>query len=109
MRASICRPTPSHIPKWRWSAPSPRPAGGSPGYDLSMICVAATNPFGYDALASNWQIACDIAAEHGRQMDPARLRLVGPMHIAETREQAFKNARWGFESYLGYLNNNQPS
>ena len=41
-------------------------------------------------------------------MDPQRLRLVGPMHIAETREQAFKNARFGFERYLGYLNNNQP-
>jgi limonene 1,2-monooxygenase len=86
------------------------PSGGrlAGKYDLSMICVAATNPFGYDALASNWQIACDVAAEHGRTMDPNRLRLVGPMHIAETREQAFKNARWGFERYLGYLNNNQP-
>jgi limonene 1,2-monooxygenase len=41
-------------------------------------------------------------------MDPNRLRLVGPMHIAETREQAFANARWGFERYLGYANNNQP-
>ena len=41
-------------------------------------------------------------------MDPNRLRLVGPMHIAETREQAFKNAKFGFERYLGYLNNNQP-
>ncbi len=58
-------------------------------------------------LASNWQIACDIAAEHGRKMDPARLRLVGPMHIAETREKAFANARFGFEKYLNYLNNNQ--
>ena len=67
------------------------PSGGrlAGKYDLSMICVAATNPFGYDALASNWQIACDVAAEHGRKMDPARLRLVGPMHIAETREKAF--------------------
>jgi limonene 1,2-monooxygenase len=73
-----------------------------------MICVAATNPFGYDALASNWQIANDVAAEHGRRMDPNRLRLVGPMHIAETRDKAFENARWGFERYLGYLNNNQP-
>src|SRR5260370_29893077 len=72
-----------------------------------MICIAATNPFGYEALASNWQIACDVAAEHGRTMDANRLRLVGPMHIAETREQAFKNARWGFERYLGYANNNQ--
>src|ERR1700737_3831826 len=85
------------------------PSGGrlAGKYDLSMICVAATNPFGYDALASNWQIACDLAAEHGREMDPARLRLVGPMHIAETREKAFRNARFGFERYLNYLNNNQ--
>ena len=73
-----------------------------------MICVAATNPFGYDALAANWQIANDIAAEQGRTMDPSRLRLVGPMHIAETRAKAFENCRFGFERYLGYLNNNQP-
>src|SRR6202034_2994860 len=86
------------------------PSGGrlAGKYDLSMICVAATNPFGYDALAANWQIANDIAAEQGRSMDPARLRLVGPMHIAETRAKAFANVRFGFERYLGYLNNNQP-
>ncbi|MGA8400280.1 MAG: LLM class flavin-dependent oxidoreductase [Stellaceae bacterium] len=86
------------------------PSGGrlAGKYDLGMICVAATNPFGFDALGSNWQIANDVAAEHGRTMDPNRLRLVGPMHIAETRAQAYENARWGFERYLGYLNNNQP-
>ena len=86
------------------------PSGGrlAGKYDLSMICVAATNPFGYDALAANWKIANDIAAEHGREMDRSRLRLVGPMHIAETREQAFKNVKYGFEPYLNYLNNNQP-
>jgi limonene 1,2-monooxygenase len=86
------------------------PSGGrlAGKYDLAMICVAATNPFGYDALASNWQIACEVAAEQGRQMDPSRLRLVGPIHIAETREQALANARFGFEKYLGYANNNQP-
>ena len=86
------------------------PSGGrlAGKYNLSMICVAATNPFGYDALAANWQIANDIAAEQGRTMDPSRLRLVGPMHIAETRAKAFENCRFGFERYLGYLNNNQP-
>ena len=68
------------------------PSGGrlAGKYGLSMICVAATNPFGYDALAANWQIANDIAAEQGRTMDPARLRLVGPMHIAETRAKAYR-------------------
>src|ERR1700719_3135458 len=85
------------------------PSGGrlAGKYDLSMICVAATNPFGYDALAANWQIANDIAAEQGRSMDPARLRLVGPMHIAETRAKAYENCRFGFERYLDYLNNKQ--
>lgn len=86
------------------------PSGGrlAGKYGLSMICVAATNPFGYDALSANWKIANDIAAENGRAMDPAKLRLVGPMHIAETREQAYKNVKFGFEAYLNYLNNNQP-
>src|SRR6267378_2514706 len=51
------------------------PSGGrlAGKYDLGMICVTATNPFGFDALGSNWQIACDVAAEHGRTMDPNRL------------------------------------
>src|SRR5579884_28893 len=85
------------------------PSGGrlAGRYDLSMICVAATNPFGFDALNTNWEIAQGIAREHGREMDPVRLRLVGPMHIAETREKAWANARFGFENYLNYLNNNQ--
>ena len=86
------------------------PSGGrlAGKYDLGMICVAATNPFGFDALGSNWAITNDVAAQDGRVMDPNRLRLVGPMHIAETRAQAYENARFGFEKYLGYLNNNQP-
>ena len=109
MRARTCCPTPSPHPEVAVVS-AVTPSGGrlAGKYDLSMICVAATNPFGYDALAANWQIANDIAAEHGRTMDPTRLRLVGPMHIAETREKAYRERRFGFERYLGYLNNNQP-
>jgi len=86
------------------------PSGGrlAGKYGLSMICVAATNPFGYDALGANWKIAEDMAAAAGRKMDPNKLRLVGPMHIAETREKAFANVKFGLERYLDYLNNNQP-
>ena len=86
------------------------PSGGrlAGKYDLGMICVAATNPFGYDALSANWSIANELAAEQGRTMDPTRLRLVGPMHIAETREKAMANVKYGFKPYLDYFNNNQP-
>jgi len=36
------------------------------------------------------------AREHGQTVDRAGWRLVGPMHIAETREQARKDVEWGF-------------
>ena len=86
------------------------PSGGrlAGKYDLSMICVAATNPFGYDALGANWQIANDIAAEQGRTMDPARLRLVGPMHIAETREQGVRELPLRLRA-LSRLSQQQPA
>src|SRR6516165_4634849 len=43
------------------------PSGGRAAgrYALGMLCVAATQPDGFDVLAVNWQTACEIAAEHG--------------------------------------------
>jgi limonene 1,2-monooxygenase len=90
------------------SAVSPSGGRAAGRYDASMLCVAAADGAAYDALASNWEIACRVAAEHGRAMDPARLRIVAPMHIAETREQARANVRFGFEKYIAYFNNNTP-
>lgn len=86
------------------------PSGGMAAgkYDLSMLCVAATDPSGFDALSTNWKIACEEAAKHDRTMDPSRLRVVGPIHIAETREQARANVRAGFLKYITYMNNGHP-
>jgi limonene 1,2-monooxygenase len=83
------------------------PSGGrlAGKYGFNMLCVAASDPTGgFDALAENWKIANEIAAENGRTMDPNRLRLVGPMFIAETRELARERVRFGFEKYLYYFN-----
>jgi limonene 1,2-monooxygenase len=68
-----------------------------------MLCVAATNADGFDALAVNWQVANEIAAENGRTMDRSRLRLVGPVHLAETREQARKNVEYGIRKWMEYF------
>src|SRR6266571_4371922 len=45
------------------------PSGGrlAGKYDLGMICVAATNPFGYEALAANWQIAGDLPVRRSEE------------------------------------------
>ena len=86
------------------------PSGGrlAGRYDLGMLCVAAAETTGFDALTTNWQTACEIAAEHGRTMDPRRLRLVAPFHIAETRDKARENVRFGMQAYVDYINNNMP-
>jgi len=85
------------------SAVSPSGGRAAGKYGFGMLCVAATNADGFDALSTNWQVACEIAGENSRTMDRARLRLVGPVHIAETREQARRNVQWGLHKWLEYF------
>ncbi len=70
--------------------------------------MAAGEQAGFNALDTNWKIACDIAAENGREMDRSRLRCVVNMHLADSREQAMADIRWGCEESIRYFNNNQP-
>ncbi len=86
-------------------ASSVTPSGGKLAgrHGFGMLCVAATQEGGYDALSINWKIANDVAAEHGRKMDPNALRLVGPVHIAETRAEAYKNIEFGFKKWQDYF------
>jgi limonene 1,2-monooxygenase len=86
------------------------PSGGrlAGRYDLGMLCVAAGERAGFDALDVNWKVAQEVAADHGRTMDPSRLRLVVSMHLAETREKAEAAVRFGLEAQVDYLNNNMP-
>ena len=91
-------------------ASSMTPSGGKLAgrHGFGMLCVAATQAGGYDALGVNWKIANDVAAENGRTMDPEKLRLVGPVHIAETKEQAMANVRYGYQKWAQYFANLSP-
>jgi limonene 1,2-monooxygenase len=86
-------------------ASSVTPSGGKLAgrHGFGMLCVAATQAGGYDALAINWEVANKTAAEHGKTMNPEKLRLVGPVHIAETRAQAFENVKFGLDQWRGYF------
>jgi limonene 1,2-monooxygenase len=87
------------------------PSGGrlAGKYGLGMLCVAATTAAGYDVLGTNWQIASDIAAARGAAMDRSRLRLVGPVHLAPTREQARKNVEYGLRKWIDYFTMFNPA
>lgn len=80
------------------------PSGGTLAgrHGFGLLCVAATHAGGYDVLGSNWKIAKDIAAASGKVMDAARLRLVGPVHIAETTDEAWAQVEFGGRKYAEY-------
>jgi limonene 1,2-monooxygenase len=77
-------------------------------YGLGMLCVAAGVLAGFDVLSSNWALACKTGEEHGHSMSRDQLRVVFPIHIAETRELAAQQCREGLKKYIKYMNNNMP-
>jgi limonene 1,2-monooxygenase len=86
------------------------PSGGrlAGKHNLGMLCVAAGEQAGFDALDTNWSIASEVAAADGREMDRGRLRVVLTMHLADSREQARKNVEFGTAKFVDYFNNNMP-
>jgi limonene 1,2-monooxygenase len=82
------------------SPSGPRLAGK---YDLGMISIGATSAGGFDAVAHHWGTLTERAHEFGHEPDRDRWRLVAPFHIAETRDQARKDAAFGIDAWCDYL------
>jgi limonene 1,2-monooxygenase len=82
---------------------SPTGARAAGQHGLGLLSLGATSTAGFNALASNWAIATEQASEHGKTMDRNGWRLVGPMHIAETREQAMEDVRFGLDKWIYYF------
>jgi limonene 1,2-monooxygenase len=82
---------------------SPTGAKASGKHGVGMLSIGATQSGGFNALASNWAIAEESAADNGTSVDRNQWRLVGPVHIAETREQAREDVRFGLEDWLYYF------
>ncbi len=82
---------------------SPTGATAAGRLGIGMLSIGATSTGGFNALAPNWEIAEKTAAENGQTVDREKWRLTCPMHIAETREKARANARFGVEKWLTYF------
>lgn len=74
------------------SPAGPRLAGR---YGLSLLSLAATSPAYRPIMASHWQICEEMAAENNTTVSRAGWRLLGPMFIAETFEEAKEECRYG--------------
>lgn len=82
---------------------SPTGATAAGRHGLGLLSIGATSAGGFNALATNWAIAEETAKDSGNTMDRSQWRLVGPVHIAETREKARENVRFGLEKWLYYF------
>jgi limonene 1,2-monooxygenase len=69
---------------------------------LGLLSVGATAREGFDSLALHWDVMEQRAPEFGHRADRAKWRLVGPMHLAETREQAIEDVRFGLDAFCEY-------
>ena len=88
------------------SPAGPRAAGR---FGLGLLSVGATPEIGFDVLAAHWDVMEQRAAESGQRADRARWRLVGPMHLAETKEQAQRDVEYGIVQFARYFRHVLPT
>lgn len=82
------------------SPSGPRIAGK---HGISLLSIGATLTGDTDLLALHWDVATERAEKFGKAMDRSGWRLVGPMHIAETKEQAYREVEYGIDHWFDYL------
>ena len=84
------------------SPTGPRLAGR---HGTGLLSIGATlTQDGFDALAHHWSVVEERAAHFGQPTpDRSGWRLVGLMHIAETREQAYREVEYGIEEWFRYF------
>ena len=73
---------------------------GKHGASVLTITVPRDPSAGPSNLKGLWAIAEESAAEHGNTMNRDDWRLVLPVHLAETRQEALDDARMGSGRYL---------
>ena len=94
------RPMPEVAVAAQISPAGPRLAGR---FGLSLLSLGATTEGGFDVLGSHWEVISERAEEFSTTVDRNNWRLVGPMHIADTKEQAIADVAFGLEEWVDYF------
>jgi limonene 1,2-monooxygenase len=94
------RPFPEVAVAAQVSPAGPRAAGR---FGTSLLSIGATSAGGFDVLGVHWDVMEERAAEFSTIVDRNKWRLVGPMHIADTKEQAIADVAFGLEEWVDYF------
>ncbi len=84
------------------SPAGPRTAGR---YGAGLLSLGATSMGGFAVLGDHWKIWNDQAQNFGHQVNRSTWRLVGAMHVAPTRKQAFEEVEYGIHQWIDYFRN----
>ena len=82
------------------SPAGPRLAGR---YGWGLLSIGATTAAGFDVLGLHWDVMEERSAHYGATVDRNDWRLVGLMHLAETREQAYRDVEHGIGDWFDYF------
>ena len=85
-----------------FSPSGPRAAGR---LGTGLMSMSATAAPALAAAGTNWDIACDMAQQHGNTMNRKDWRMIGLVHCAETRSQALEEVQFGLEQWVEYFEN----
>lgn len=82
------------------SPSGPRAAGR---FGTSLLSIGATQKAGIDMLGQHWDVLEERCADFGHTPDRKAWRLLSLVHLAETREQAYKDVEFGLGQYAYYF------
>jgi len=83
------------------SPSGPRLAGA---HDVGLLSLSMSVAEGFAAIGQAWGVVEDQAAKAGhKEPDRQSWRVLGTMHIAETREQAIEDCTYGLRDFAGYF------
>ena len=94
-------PYPEILTAAMFSPSGPRLAGK---LGAGLLSLSASIPGGFAALENAWEVVREQAAAHGHpEPDRSTWRVLGIMHLAETREQAIEDCTYGLPDYAHYF------
>jgi limonene 1,2-monooxygenase len=79
-------------------SPSGMVAAGQLG--CGVLSVASYAPGGLDDLKKRWQMAEETAAENGKTVERRNWRMVFPVHLAESRDEAMRDITEGANRWI---------
>ena len=95
--------TQPHIEMAVACARSPSGALAAGKHGLGMLSIGGTSDDALTHHANNWKICEETAIANEKHVDRKNWRVVTLAHIADTREQALENVKFGIEQFARYF------